>query len=54
MEEKMPRKHGTSQKVVEQNTKELIKTGRKPDQAYAIAKSWQREDSSKSKKKGKK
>lgn len=47
----MPRKHGTSKKVVEENTKELIKSGRKPDQAYAIANKWKQEDSKKGGKK---
>lgn len=35
----MPLKKGSSRKVINENTKELIRSGRKPDQAYAIANS---------------
>lgn len=34
----MPLKKGKSKKTVQANTAELIRSGRKPDQAYAIAK----------------
>lgn len=33
----MPLKKGSSKKVISQNIGELIKSGRKPDQAAAIA-----------------
>lgn len=33
----MPLKKGSSKKVINANTEELIVSGRKPDQAYAIA-----------------
>jgi len=46
----MPLKKGSSTKTIQANTKELIASGRPPDQAYAIANS----EANKSKKKGKK
>ncbi len=33
----MPLKKGTSKKVIQENTRELIRSGRTPEQAYAIA-----------------
>ena len=33
----MPLKKGSSKKVIQANTAELIASGKKPDQAYAIA-----------------
>lgn len=33
----MPLKKGKSRKVINDNTKELIQTGRNPKQAYAIS-----------------
>lgn len=33
----MPLEKGRSKRVVQRNTAELIASGRKPDQAYAIA-----------------
>lgn len=33
----MPLKHGSSKKIISENIGELIRSGRKPDQAAAIA-----------------
>lgn len=38
----MPLKKGTSKKTVQENTAELIRSGKSPKQAYAIAKDAQR------------
>ena len=46
----MPLKRGSSQKVISQNIAELIKSGRKKDQAVAIS----YDKARKSKKRGKK
>lgn len=46
----MPLVKSTSKKVVQENTKREIESGKKPAQAYAIAKSVQREASKEKKK----
>ena len=47
----MPLKKGYSKKTVEKNTEKMIKEGKDPKQAYAIAKSIQKEAKKKKKKK---
>ncbi len=49
----MPLKKGGSKKVIQANIAELIKSGRKPDQAAAIAYDKAGKSKGKSKKKGK-
>jgi hypothetical protein len=43
----MPRTHGSSKTVIRKNTEELIKAGKPPKQAYAIANKWALEDAKK-------
>lgn len=46
----MPLKHSSSKKAVQENTAREIAAGRLPAQAYAIAKSVQREEKAKHRK----
>jgi hypothetical protein len=46
----MPLKKGKSKKVIQSNTEELIRSGRDPKQAYAIAQSVARKKGKKKKK----
>jgi hypothetical protein len=49
----MPLKRGTSRKVVSENVSELVKSGRKQDQAVAIALDMKRRSKRKAKRKDK-
>jgi hypothetical protein len=48
----VPLKSGSSKKVVADNVKELVRSGRKPSQAYAIAMSEKRKSEAAARKRG--